>query len=497
MIVFKLIIRRGNNKLNLPPCPPKLPIIGNLHQIGGLSHRSLTFFSQKYGPLMLLQFGQIPTLVVSSANLVREMVTINDLAFSYRPSMTVPEIYFYGGKDVSLGPYGEDWRYKRKISVIEFLSLKKVRSFQFIREEEVSNMVNKIREACMKNNNVAVNLVRMVSATTWNINFRCVFGKQYETLDDKSNGFNEIVMKILTHFREFSFGDYFPSLWWMDFVTGLVPKVKANFREMDAFINHEIEQRKSGKKNTENKDFIDVLVQLQQDDDMPDVGLSLASIKTLITGMIIGGLEANATMVEWAMAELMRHPEKMKKAQEEVRRIAGKNNKSRKIIEENDVNQMSYLKCVVKEATRLHPPGPLLFPRQTNSSTVKLGGYDIPPKTSVIINAWAIQRDPNLWEKPEEFIPERFENNDVDFKSQDFGLIPFGFGRRICPGILFSVATIEYTLVNLLYWFDWKLPAHNNENGKDDIDMNETDGLLSSMMLSLHLHPIPYVPLLP
>ncbi|XP_028755501.1 cytochrome P450 71A1-like [Neltuma alba] len=158
---------------------------------------------------------------------------------------------------------------------------------------------------------------------------------------------------------------------------------------------------------------------------------------------------------------------------------------------------MSYLKCVVKESMRLHPPGPLLFPRQT-SSTVKLVGYDIPPKTSVIINAWAIQRDPSQWEKPEEFIPERFENNEVDFKGQDFGLIPFGFGRRICPGILFSVAAIEYTLVNLLYWFDWKLPAHNNnDDGKDDIDISEADGLLSPMKLSLHLQPIPYVPLLP
>ncbi|XP_028755502.1 cytochrome P450 71A1-like [Neltuma alba] len=282
IIVFKLISNRGSNKLNLPPCPPKLPIIGNLHQMGTFSHRSLGSFSDKYGPLMLLQLGQIPTLVISSANIVREMVTNSDMAFSYRPLMTVAEIYFHGGKDVSFGPYGEDWRYKRKISVVEFLSLKKVRSFQFVREEEVSNLVNKIREACMKKN-APVNLVKMLNATTWNINFRCVFGRKYESLDDKSNRFGELVMKMLSHFREFSFGDYFPSLWWMDFVTGLVPKVKANFRELDAFVNHEIEQRKSEKRNTdEDKDFVDILVELQQDDDMPDIGLSLASIKTLI-----------------------------------------------------------------------------------------------------------------------------------------------------------------------------------------------------------------------
>ncbi|XP_054813218.1 cytochrome P450 71A1-like [Prosopis cineraria] len=490
IIVLKLISTRSN-KPNPPPCPPKLPFIGNLHQITGtLTQISLRSLSQKYGPLMLLHFGQIPTLVVSSANLVREMATTNDVVFSSRPSMTVARIFYYGCKDLSFSPYGEDWKYKRKLSIIEFLSSKKVRSFQLIREEEVANLVNKIPEACRKN--IPVNLIKMLVATSGNIHCRCVFGHKYETLDGKSSRLEELVMDLMHHFGEFSFGDFFPSLWWMDFVTGLIPRMKANFRELEAFIDKEIQQHKGGKMNIENKDFVDCMLQLQHEDDTPNVGLSLPSIKTLILDMVAGGWETTSTAIEWVMAELMKNPEKMKKAQEEVRRVVGNKPK----IEENDVNQMSYLRCVVKETMRLHPPGPLLLARKTDGS-VKLGGYDIPPKTRVIVNAWAIQRDPDVWERPEEFTPERFENSEVDFKGQDFELIPFGFGRRVCPGILFSVASIEYTLVNLLYWFDWKLPDNNNgtkdESGKD-IDISETKGMLAAMKLPLLLQPVPYCP---
>lgn len=154
-------------------------------------------------------------------------------------------------------------------------------------------------------------------------------------------------------------------------------------------------------------------------------------------------------------------------------------------VEENDVTQMHYLKCVVKETLRLHPPTPLLAPRETMSS-VKLKGYDIPAETMVYINAWAIQRDPEFWESPEEFLPERFENSQVHFKGQEyFQFIPFGFGRRGCPGMNFGIASVEYLLASLLYWFDWKLP----ETDTQDVDMSEIFGLVVSKKVPLLLKP--------
>ncbi|XVF49776.1 hypothetical protein PTKIN_Ptkin04bG0042000 [Pterospermum kingtungense] len=189
--------------------------------------------------------------------------------------------------------------------------------------------------------------------------------------------------------------------------------------------------------------------------------------------MFVGGTETIATTMEWMMAELLKHPNIMKKVQEEVRNVVGNKTK----IDVDDINKMEYLKCVIKETLRLHPAGPLLAPRET-SARVKLGGYDIPSNIAVLVNACAIQRDPNWWEKPEEFIPERFENSSVDFKGQDFHFIPFGIGRRGCPGMPFGVASVEYVVANLPYWFDWILPAGEN---LENLDMTELYGPRKSL----------------
>jgi len=203
--------------------------------------------------------------------------------------------------------------------------------------------------------------------------------------------------------------------------------------------------------------------------------------------MFVGGTDTTSTTLEWAMAEPLNHPNIMKKAQEEVRSVV----KNKAKIDMNDIDEMKYLKCVIKETLRLHAPVPLLVPRETSTIT-KLGGYDIPEKTSVFVNAWAIQRDPKLWDKPEGFIPERYVNNPIDYKGLDFHLIPFGGGRRGCPGISFAIAVVEYTLANILCWFDWKLPGGAIDN--DKLDMTEVNGLTAPKKFPLRLVPTLYSP---
>ena len=203
----------------------------------------------------------------------------------------------------------------------------------------------------------------------------------------------------------------------------------------------------------------------------------------LFQDMFIAGTDTTTSVLEWTIAELARNPTMMKKAQEEVRKVVGKKTK----IDENDILKMEYLECVIKESLRVHPPAPLLLPRET-SEMVKLGGYCIPSKTRVFFNAWAIQRDPNIWENPEQFIPERFMNNPVDFKGQECHCLPFGAGRRICPGMNFAFASIEYVLANLLQWFDWKL-ADDNMVAKD-MDMSEDMGIALVKKNPLFLKPI-------
>ena len=202
--------------------------------------------------------------------------------------------------------------------------------------------------------------------------------------------------------------------------------------------------------------------------------------------MFVAGTGTTAATLEWAMAELIKNPSMMKKAQEEVRRVVGRKSK----LDEADITHLQYLKCIIKETLRLHAPIPLLVPRET-STNVKLGGYDIPSKVTVYVNAWAIQRDPKLWDQPEEFLPERFNKNPVDFKGHDFHFIPFGSGRRGCPGIAFGSAAAEYVIANLLYHFNWKLPG---DEVMKDLDMSEEYGMTVHRRFPLLLVPALYSP---
>ncbi|XP_020211125.1 cytochrome P450 71A1 [Cajanus cajan] len=479
LLVFKITRR---SKRNLPPSPPKLPIIGNYHQLGTLPHRSFQTLSQKYGPLLLLQLGQLPVLVVSSADLAKEVLQNHDLDFASRPHLTAPKILLYGCKDVGYSSYGDLWRQKRKLCVIELLSLKRVQLVQFIREEEVKALVSNIRKVC-SSNGCAVNLSEFLVATANNVVCRCLFGRKYDADDGKCR-FGELAREVMTQVSDFSLGDLFPLLRWVGVMSGQTKKYKATFGALDAFFDHLIAERKMARSDSEKKDFLDALLELQ-DSDKLEFELTTDDLKALIMDMFLGGSDTTSTTLEWAMTELVKNPSIMNKVQEEVRRVV--RNKSK--LEANDIDQMDYLKCVVKETLRLHPPAPLLVPRETRSN-VKLGGYDIPNKTMVFVNAWAIQRDHEFWEKPEEFIPERFESSEVNFNGQDFQFIPFGSGRRKCPGMAFGLASVEDILANILYWFDWKVPG---SGGSDkELDMSEKFGLTVNKRVPLYLEPIPY-----
>ncbi|RDY06017.1 Cytochrome P450 71B37, partial [Mucuna pruriens] len=168
------------------------------------------------------------------------------------------------------------------------------------------------------------------------------------------------------------------------------------------------------------------------------------------------------------MTALMKNPRVMKKAQEEIRNMFG----GKGFIEEDDIQKLPYLKAVIKETMRLYPPVPLLLPRES-VKRCSIAGYEIPEKTIVYVNAWAVHRDPKTWKEPEEFYPERFLDSEIDFRGCDFELIPFGSGRRICPGMHMGIITVELVLSNLLYSFDWEMPQGMK---REDIDTQMLPG---------------------
>jgi len=183
--------------------------------------------------------------------------------------------------------------------------------------------------------------------------------------------------------------------------------------------------------------------------------------------MFIAGTDTISTLLEWSMTELLRHPNTMKKLKEEVSRVGN----GRTHIAEEDLSDMKYLNAVVKETLRLHPSIPLLVPRESRQDIKLNAGYHIKAGTRVFINAWAIARDPTHWGQPEEFKPERFLNSSIDVKGKDFQVIPFGAGRRGCPGAVYATAVNDLVLANLVHQFNWELPG-----GAEGLDMSESFG---------------------
>ncbi|KAL2491852.1 Cytochrome [Abeliophyllum distichum] len=470
--LHKFLYRPSGNK-NVPPSPPKLPILGNLHQLSALTHQSLQSLAKKYGPMMLLHFGNKPTLIVSSANAAKEIMKTQDLIFANKPETSVTRRFFYNGKDVSVAPYGEYWRQLKSICVLQLLSNKRVQSFHSIREEETALLVKEVLRLISVTSS-PLNLSEMFTLLANDVICRAALGRK---CSEEGTG-----KKFLSLLREFSelvgnvtVGEFIPWLSWIDNVSGFKARVEKVAKELDEFLEEVVQgcldagQDLSGKavKNESTKNFLDILTTIYKDN-TTGVSIERDSIKGILLDVFSGGTDTTSTTLEWAMTELLRHPMIMEKLQNEVRGILnGKQN-----IADNDLEKMHFLKAVIKETLRLHSPVPFLA--RIASRDIEIMGYDIEAGTMIITNSWAIGRDPASWEEPENFQPERFLNSSIDFRGLDFQLIPFGAGRRGCPGIGFAMATIELALANLAQKFDWNLS--NGEKG-EDLDMTEYPGI--------------------
>ncbi|KAG1362259.1 Cytochrome P450 71A1 [Cocos nucifera] len=478
VLIFLIHKKPTPKRPKLPPSPPKLPIIGNLHQLrGSHPHRALHALSQKYGPLMLLKLGSVPTIVVSSAELAQEVMKTQDMIFASRPSLELPKKLFYGCRDVIFAPYGAYWREVRKLCIVHLLSIKRVQSFSSVRDEEVSQVIDRIARSSSVG---PVNLSKILIAFTSGLVTKIAFGKFLG--EERTTKLNHLIEETIALLGGFYVGDYLPWLGWLGKLSGTDGRVKRCFIGWDAFLEEVIRDHEDAH---QTQDLVDVLLSLQKD---RAEGFTLArdDIKAIILDMFGAAADTTYVTLEWTMAELARSPKALKRVQDEIREILGNRSK----VTEDDISKMNYLKAVIKETLRLHPPSPLGGPRESLEET-KIRGYEIPKKARIIVNVFSVARDPEFWEEAHEFRPERFLNSQIDFKGNDFQFIPFGAGRRICPGIHLATTTIELALANLLYKFDWKLPDNMSP---EDLDMAEAFGISTAMKSNLLLHSIPYKP---
>ncbi|XP_061952972.1 cytochrome P450 71AP13-like [Populus nigra] len=470
-----------NRKLNLPPSPAKLPIIGNLHQLGNMPHISLRGLAKKYGPIIFLQLGEIPTVVISSVRLAKEVLKTHDLVLSSRPQLFSAKHLFYGCTDIAFAPYGAYWRNIRKICILELLSAKRVQWYSFVREEEVARLIHRIAESYPG----TTNLSKMIGLYANDVLCRVALGRDFSGGGEYDrHGFQKMLDDYQALLGGFSLGDYFPSMEFVHSLTGMKSKLQHTVRRFDQFFDKVItEHQNSEGKQEEKKDLVDVLLDIQKDGSS-EMRLTMDNIKAVILDMFAAGTDTTFITLDWTMTELIMNPKVMEKAQAEVRSVVG----DRIVVQESDLPRLHYMKAVIKEIFRLHPAVPVLVPRESLEDVI-IDGFNIPAKTRIYVNVWGMGRDPELWENPETFEPERFMGSSIDFKGQDFELIPFGAGRRSCPAITFGIATVEIALAQLLHSFDWELPPGIKAQ---DIDNTEAFGISMHRTVPLHVIAKPH-----
>uniref|UniRef100_A0ACD5UC82 Uncharacterized protein n=1 Tax=Avena sativa TaxID=4498 RepID=A0ACD5UC82_AVESA len=439
----------------------------------------------RHGPLMLLRMGELPVVVASSAEAAREVMQTQDLAFATRPRTHTFATLAGDSVGIILAEHGEHWRQLRKLCVTELLSARRVRSLSGSREAEAASLVASLASASVASE-APVNVSSLIATYGADTVVRAVAGDRIANRDAFLEGLDE-GLKVSVGF---SLADLFPSSRLARALSGTARRVEGMARKMVRLMDDVIDEKRArsaaaGTGGDEDKDMLDVLLRIHADDGTLDIG----TIRAVIRDLFGAGSETSSTTLHWAMAELMRNPEVLRKVQAEVRgALAGQTR-----VREDALAELPYLKLVIKETLRLHAPLPLLLPRACREPCRVLG-YDVPLGAMVLVNAWAIGRDAGTWgPDAEEFRPERFEEAAaVDFRGADFEFVPFGAGRRMCPGISFGLAVIELALASLLFHFDWELPA-----GAGELDMAEAHAITASRKADLWLHATVRVPLPP
>ncbi|KAK1363193.1 Cytochrome P450 monooxygenase [Heracleum sosnowskyi] len=326
---------------NLPPSPSRLPVLGNFHQLGLLPHRNLGSLAQKHGPIMLLHFGSVPTLVLSTADAAREVMKVQDLMFCDRPDSSLSRRLLYDGKDISVAPYGEYWRQLKSISVLQLLSNKKVHSFRKLREEETALMVNKIR--VLSSSSVPVDLSELFVTLTNDVSCRSAFGKKYSE-EGSGMEYKKLLKEFLELLGSYSFADFVPWLGWVDRISGLDAKVDRVSKKLDEFLEGVVQDHMDKQKinlrekeiySEHKEDFVDILLRIQKET-THGISIENDSVKAILVDIYAAGTDTTATVLEWAMSELLRHPSAMNTLQTEIREVLG----SRPDITDDDLEKM-------------------------------------------------------------------------------------------------------------------------------------------------------------
>nr|AJD87474.1 cytochrome P450 CYP76AD6 [Beta vulgaris]ALS88208.1 CYP76AD6 [Beta vulgaris] len=479
--IFKSFFTNSSSR-RLPPGPKPVPIFGNIFDLGEKPHRSFANLSKIHGPLISLKLGSVTTIVVSSASVAEEMFLKNDQALANR---TIPDSVRAGDHDklsMSWLPVSQKWRNMRKISAVQLLSNQKLDASQPLRQAKVKQLLSYVQVCSEKMQ--PVDIGRAAFTTSLNLLSNTFFSIELASHESSaSQEFKQLMWNIMEEIGRPNYADFFPILGYID-PFGIRRRLAGYFDKLiDVFQDIIRERQKlrssnsSGAKQT--NDILDTLLKLHEDNE-----LSMPEINHLLVDIFDAGTDTTASTLEWAMAELVKNPEMMTKVQIEIEQALGKDCLD---IQESDISKLPYLQAIIKETLRLHPPTVFLLPRKADND-VELYGYVVPKNAQVLVNLWAIGRDPKVWKNPEVFSPERFLDCNIDYKGRDFELLPFGAGRRICPGLTLAYRMLNLMLATLLQNYNWKLEDGINPK---DLDMDEKFGITLQKVKPLQVIPVP------
>ncbi|XP_076958562.1 cytochrome P450 76T24-like [Bidens hawaiensis] len=466
-IIFFFFLLHGINhhrNRKMPPGPPGLPIIGNLLDLGPKPHESLAKLSKKHGPLMTIRLGSITSVVASTPDAAREILQRNDEACSGR---IIPDaVTALANHDAAVLwiPTNDEWRTIRKALNTYLTHQHKLDTLRDLRQNVVEGMLDFLNESGRKKAHVDIGKLAFAVALNQMSN-TCVSQNVTSYESDDIGGFKTAVKTLMEVDGKFNIADIFPVLKPLD-PQNIRRQAKAAYDWFDnvteGFISERLKHRESKLPR-----FGDMLDSLLDYSEANEEDFNFKHIKILLVDLFLAGTETSSNTTEWAMTELLLNPKMFSRVREEVSTIVGEDGK----IQEAKILDLPYLHAVIKETMRLHLSVPLLVPHKTETE-VKLNEYVVPRNTQILVNAWAMARDPRYWENPTMFKPERFLENEIDYKGQHFEFIPFGSGRRMCPGIPLAYRVVSLMVASFVYHYNWELP-----HAREEMDMNDIFGL--------------------
>ncbi|XP_022766490.1 cytochrome P450 CYP82D47-like [Durio zibethinus] len=480
-----LLIRwsRTSSKGQKPPeAAGGWPLIGHLHLLAGsqLPHLALGTLADKYGPIFTIRIGLHPAVVVSSSELAKEIFTTYDVAVSSRPKLTAGNYLGHNYANFGFSPYGAYWREMRKITASELLSNRRLELLKHVRASEVESSIKELyklwTEKKDESSHVLVEMKKWFGDLNLNVILRMIAGKRFfgavVASDEKeARRCRKAMREFFRLAGLFVLRDAIPFLGWLD-LGGHEKAMKKTGKELDSVLEVWLEEHRRKKESVGEvakgeQDFIDVMLSVLEGIDLSGYDVNTVTKATALT-LLVGGTDTTTVTITWTLALLLNNRHALGKAQEELDIQIGKGRQ----VNESDIDKLVYLRAIVKESLRLYPAGPLSGAREF-SEDCTIGGYLVPKGNRLILNLWKIQTDPQLWSDPLEFKPERFITShlDTDVKGQHFELIPFGAGRRLCPGINFGLQMTHLVLASLLHAFDILTPSN------EPVDMTGSPGL--------------------